>query len=400
MILVPGQSLGNFQLGMALPDAIELLKADATHFELLFNDAEPLQSDICLKVPKDGMNLRFEPKSQRLHLIDVYDLMMCRLSYTKNTVNTCFADAHLTPTFLLIYELFGPTYPGQYDKSKQAYFLKYPGLSFLFPIPEEFRDLYDGTGNNNEVPLEMPDGTTPAATRFFVYTGPSAELSTLPPLCEDDEQAEHISAQLWGDLQLNFRRLRCSISTQSTAQDVLSSLGEPSDIYCKGGSGSVQGINSTSDRAQQSHQHHRTYPDYFYNYSRLGLDLLFDAQSHLLKKMILHTNSPAHQNFHTYHKCQFQLLLPPDASSGDCSSGDSHATTDGIDGISHSGAVTCDMKWDAVQRICGSGGRPMVHGSSTAAHPFGKTYFYAPYPGCIFEVMRNGHMAGVVLFKG
>jgi len=41
----------------------------------------------------------------------------------------------------------------------------------------------------------------------------------------------------------------------------------------------------------------------------------------------------------------------------------------------------------------------MVHGSSTAAHPFGKTYFYAPYPGCIFEIMQNGHMAGVTLFN-
>ena len=141
------------------------------------------------------------------------------------------------------------------------------------------------------------------------------------------------------------------------------------------------------------------------NYSRLGVDLLFDSQSHLLKKVILHTNCPAHQDFHTYHKCQFELLLPPDNKL--------EVTP-----------ICCDMKWEDIQKICGAGGQPMVHGSSTAAHPFGRTCFYAPYvltrsvflsfsnllclvitfhlryPGCIFEVMRNGHIARAVLFKG
>jgi hypothetical protein len=267
MLLVPGRSLGDFWLGMSLPDAIENLRSDAKHFELIFNEAEPVQSDICLKV-EGSFHLRFEPQSQRLHLIDVYDISKCRLSFEKDGVTACFADANLAPTFLLIYELFGPTFPGNYEPNKQAYCLNYPGLSFLFPIPEKFQDLYsavagEGSGGGNaDVPLEMPDGQTPAATRLFLYTieSQSPETTILPALQDSDELAEYISVELWGDLALHFRRLRCSISTRSTAQNVLSALGEPSSIFCKGYSGHMHNCVGEADR---THQHHRVYPDYF-----------------------------------------------------------------------------------------------------------------------------------------
>jgi hypothetical protein len=40
--------------------------------------------------------------------------------------------------------------------------------------------------------------------------------------------------------------------------------------------------------------------DYFYNYTGLGLDILFDASSHTAKKFVLHTNFPNSHDFDMY----------------------------------------------------------------------------------------------------
>jgi hypothetical protein len=40
--------------------------------------------------------------------------------------------------------------------------------------------------------------------------------------------------------------------------------------------------------------------DYFYNYFKLGLDILFDMRTHVVKKFILHTNFPCHNDFNVY----------------------------------------------------------------------------------------------------
>ncbi|VVD02426.1 unnamed protein product [Leptidea sinapis] len=52
--------------------------------------------------------------------------------------------------------------------------------------------------------------------------------------------------------------------------------------------------------------------DYFFNYFTLGLDVLFDARTHRVKKFVLHTNYPGHYNFNMYHRCEFELNVQPD----------------------------------------------------------------------------------------
>jgi hypothetical protein len=47
--------------------------------------------------------------------------------------------------------------------------------------------------------------------------------------------------------------------------------------------------------------------DYFYNYYDRGLDVLFDGQSHQVKKLVMHTNPVGHVNFNVYVKCNFML---------------------------------------------------------------------------------------------
>lgn len=62
--------------------------------------------------------------------------------------------------------------------------------------------------------------------------------------------------------------------------------------------------------------------DYFYNYFALGIDILFDIQTHIVKKFILHTNFPSHYQFNQYIsvttylttlryvKCNFRIPIP------------------------------------------------------------------------------------------
>ena len=73
-------------------------------------------------------------------------------------------------------QLFGPTFPGQYDVADkvspivsaclyharvlsramappQSYYLGYEGGCIKFPIPQEFQHLYQ---NKNELPMEFP----------------------------------------------------------------------------------------------------------------------------------------------------------------------------------------------------------------------------------------------------
>lgn len=70
-------------------------------------------------------------------------------------------------TFVRVYDIFGPTYPGEYDEQNRMYSLHYPGVVFLFPIPEQHAQRC--RENQIELPLEFLDGSTPLAARICVH---------------------------------------------------------------------------------------------------------------------------------------------------------------------------------------------------------------------------------------
>ena len=70
-------------------------------------------------------------------------------------------------TFLRVYDICGPTYPGEFDLKTRTYTLQYPGLAFLFPIPAQHAE--EVSENHIGMPLEFPDGSTPLAARFCIY---------------------------------------------------------------------------------------------------------------------------------------------------------------------------------------------------------------------------------------
>ena len=164
-----------------------------------------LDQDLILNFPEHGMHLRFEPSSQRLRLIEVYDIsrmQVCELPRmdakgcadlpTSETLWVRSGEHHSrvampsgsmqlrygkgvlggashAATFVRVYELLGPTFAGEYNAVSRVYPLHYPGLLFLFPIPPQYAQRCQDQAA--ELPLEFPDDTTPVASRICVYAG-------------------------------------------------------------------------------------------------------------------------------------------------------------------------------------------------------------------------------------
>ena len=180
-----------------------------------------LQHDLVLNLPEHGMHLLFSPVTQRLRLIEVYDLSRMQvwlprfrpacissagaapLSPTRGSRSPSEAGAHraagqpslCTPgltragaqvrcgtsvvggaskpaTVARVYDLCGPTYPGQLDAAAHAYVVQYPGVLFLFPTPA-------GRDSPQEMPPEAPGAGRATADRICIFAGSAGAQSVL-----------------------------------------------------------------------------------------------------------------------------------------------------------------------------------------------------------------------------
>jgi len=324
--------------------------------------------DIILDLNEDGVMLRFEPLTQKLRTVEIYDVPKVLLSYA----GSVFSAVDKAPTLVNIYERFGPTHPGEYDAAKSMYYLHYPGLSFAFPIPKKYEKFYV----NDEIPpMEFPDTTmTPLCARIYLYFGSDMKSPPeLPPLLPNSLYFEEIIVKL--SQGIYFTKRQQLIDFTSTTQDVLSILGSPSRVFFK--EEDKMKIHSSSYEGLGC-------ADYFYNYFNIGMDILFDIRTHVVKKFILHTNFPTHFEFNQYVKCNFRIY--------DTSNGKEEEEKD------KNQLITPNTKWTEVQKILGSAGKPVVNNRGSNTNPFGATLFYG-YSDIIFEVMKNDHVASVCLFS-
>ena len=133
--LIPGVCLGPFALGTPIRTVIDRAKSMHTQMNISYCDAEQTRSDTCLSLPELGMHLRFDATSQRLRVIDLFDvekpdeLSLAPSAGSSAGERRVFAStAGVRPTFQHIYELFGPTFAGSYDEHYDAYILTYSGV--------------------------------------------------------------------------------------------------------------------------------------------------------------------------------------------------------------------------------------------------------------------------------
>ncbi|KAG0352459.1 Cullin-3, partial [Gamsiella multidivaricata] len=237
LAIAPGKHLGWFRLGMSLWDVIRLLREQAalvSVVELKYSEEDPFAADIVLKLPSNGIELRFEPYSQRLKLITVYDFMKSlRLTYSGSE----FSSPKVVPTCALVNKLIGPPFPGEFDSSRNLYTLSYPSA---------------------EVPMEFPDGSTPVCTHMYIYHGADwmnatpVSVATLARNIQDSSSSGHHSGRT-GEGRAELERVvakinygallqfagatqpqKCVIQLHvTTPQDLLADLGSPGSIYYK-----------------------------------------------------------------------------------------------------------------------------------------------------------------------
>ncbi|XP_041975724.1 PHAF1 protein CG7083 [Aricia agestis] len=387
--IVPERSLGceswEFVLGMHFSQAVSIIQSQVGTIrgvQVLYSDQNPLAVDLVINMPQDGIRLVFDPVAQRLKTIEIYNMKLVKLRYS----GMCFNSPEITPSIEQVEHCFGATHPGLYDSTRHLFALNFRGLSFYFPVDSKFEPGYaHGLGS-----LQFPDGGSPVVARTTIYPGsqhkPGAAAAPaapdLPLACYGHElQLRRCDVLRSGGATLGLRLHVCAggarppsarrplVRFGDSCQAVARALAAPARLYYKA---------DDKMRIHRPTARRRPPPasDYFFNYFTLGLDVLFDARTHRVKKFVLHTNYPGHYNFNMYHRCEFRLAAA--------------AVT-----------VTAYSRWEAVSRALRVCERPVVlnrASSTNTTNPFGSTFCYG-YQDIIFEVMSNNHIASVTLYR-
>ncbi|RKP26501.1 hypothetical protein SYNPS1DRAFT_27813 [Syncephalis pseudoplumigaleata] len=355
----PGRALGDVALGDSVNSIIKYIHAKdaAMPVEFKYNDEDPLSTDLVVRLPKHGLIFRFDPASQRLKSIEIFNFDCTRLVYQGNDFwQFVQGDPDVPPSVQAIRAgiagmwwwhvcscggplLDRPTYPGTFNAATKEYILKYPGITLVFPIPEQHVQLY----SQEDLPLEFPDGTTPVLARLYIYHGADDWTQAVPPpVASTASDAKDIGvvvakAHYGVTLQQQGRPVHLQIGL-TDAQDLLTELGEPDAIWrkredklrihaaAKHGASSAQDVAEADAVVIQccllrvagwpSCSSDDVPVDYFFNYFRYGFDVLLDGRTHRCLKVILHTNTPGHYDFDRYRKCQFRIQLNEDAQKG------------------------------------------------------------------------------------
>ncbi|XP_040154048.1 UPF0183 protein CG7083 [Anopheles arabiensis] len=402
--VTPERSLGSttenweFVLGMHFSQAVAIIQSQVgiiKGVQVLYSDTDPLNVDIIINMPQDGIRLIFDPIQQRLKTIEVFNMKLVKLKYCSMPFNS----PEVVPSIEEIEHSFGATHPGVYDAAKQLFTLHFRGLSFYFPVDSKLQPGYaHGLGS-----LHFPSGASPVVSKMVIYTGVNVLDSRPPPLplsCYQQQlylgaatvlRSAHgtrgLRLQLYseGSIRSLEPRKQCltrEIIFGDSCQDVATNLGAPSRVFFK----SEDKMKIHSPSAHRRVQTKRS--DFFYNYFTLGIDVLFDARTHKTKKIIMHTNYPGHYNFNTYHRCEFHLELAADKVIEDVP-------------LDAPVMITAYSKWDEVATRLTPSERPVVlhrAGSTNTANVFGSTFCYG-YQDIIFEVMPNNYIASITLYQ-
>ena len=155
--------------------------------------------------------------------------------------------------------------------------------------------------------------------------------------------------------------------------------------------------------------------DYAWNYFRHGIDVCFDGSTHVVKSLVLHSNSVCSHDFNAYQKCHFQLVFPAPATAVASTSGAASSTSSAAAASSPASAspqfvvsaLGVDSRWPDIAAALGASSRPLVNacGGAATSTPIplddntvrlDGTVLHA-YPHLVFEVLRNSHLAAVQL---
>lgn len=400
--VVPESSLSHeqweFVLGMHFSQAVGVIQQQVgviRDVHIGYSDTNPLDHDLVINMTNDGIRLLFDPVGQRLKMIEVYNLGKLRLKYG----GCVFSSTEVAPSIQQVDQTFGATHPGIYDRERHLFLLNFRGLTFQFPVEPKFEPRFAGGLGS----LQFPGGGSPLVSQMSIYSGSSRTTTEAPPMpvscfngqvytdkCDvirEDDVTKGVRLHLLAASDSHRgtdsepTRLDRQVQFGDSCQDVASLLGAPNKVFYK----SEDKMKIHSPFAHKRAASRRS--DFFFNYFTLGIDILFDARTHRVKKILLHTNFPGHYNFNMYHRCNFDLTVDPHSSI-------INTTTDGVH-------IRADTKWESVCGALKPSSRPVVlnrASTTNTSNPFGSTLCYG-VEDFICEVMSNGHLASVTLYQ-
>lgn len=400
--VVPAVSIGcsqwEFVLGMHFSQAIAIIQAQVgviKKADVLYCEEAPLACNIIVNLHQDGIRLIFDPTSQLLKIIEIFNMKLIKLRYN----GKYFSSPETLPSLHQIEIAFGATLPGLYDKEKKLYALNFKGITFYFPVDNYHYLIQQHKEGLKQ--LTFNNGSTPVVSRMALYDGNTLAESKTPslPLSCYHQLIYLDSALVLRHANKSTRGLKLNLFTEGSGlpleprrqtfvreiffgdscQDVATALGAPNAIFFK--CEDKMRIHSTNINRDLEMKR----SDIFFNYHTLGIDVLFDARTQQCKKFVLNTNYPGHFNFNMYHRCEFKINLKPD--------GDEMV-------IANPTSITPYTKWDDIKGIIGHSGNPVVMhiaSSTNTSNPFGSTLCYG-YQDMVFEVMNETYIASLTLF--
>ncbi|KAF8556960.1 UPF0183-domain-containing protein [Imleria badia] len=323
----PGSGIGMFELGSSLWSVISTLRTLQHLFpqvEVKFDLENASTTPVILHL-RPYFDLLFSAYHQRLHTIclrkprDPHPQIALR--YKDSII--CHGEEPLVK--IKISRTFGPTYPG--DE------LRYPGVWFSFD-DDSISEGLKGSSSH-----AIADNRSKEVKRIIVTQkdaqdvgrDPLDEVNLCPVMYGDISRAivkvnNGVVLHFYGPSGLSTSSLHVRLG-ETTAQDLNIDLGTPSRIYYK--DDERMAIHSPNPQLEDESQS----TDYFYNYFSHGIDFLISGQTHLVRKIILHSNVPGSPLFQQYKRCPWELEGKPEDDEDD--SPPRMRFTDKFEAISH-----------------------------------------------------------------
>ena len=244
-------------LGAGLSDVLTALNNDHNRFpqlDVVYSSQNPLSVPILVNLPENGIRLRFDAPEQRLRLIEIIDLSKDRFTVKNESLITGKDDSTARPSLLYrrVYQLFGASYPGEYNKPANrahtgTYVVSYPGIALSFPLddsawsPDVDHAKMLATSASAVTSIAIFEGKSWPEARKGIYTRKSAFPMSLQPVPRHKEsmpdELEMINIVAPGKLILARRTTSAITITlhETTAQDLITDLGAPDAVYKRPG---------------------------------------------------------------------------------------------------------------------------------------------------------------------